>query len=140
MQRHGEKILALLPCVLLIVVAVINFMLVKRNDLSIWYGGSFGMFASLDGPATRYLTITYSRGEEIINVDLDDYETEVARIKTNPSNERIQNFLQKLCQTYEPKAKQLSSTLYKLNYDPIVQKAAPVIWKELTIDCLRHKT
>jgi hypothetical protein len=92
MKRHAERILALLPRVLLVSVAVVNFILVKRNDFSIWYGGSFGMFASLDGPATRYLIITSTNGAGLKEVNLESYETEVTRIKTNPSTERIERF------------------------------------------------
>jgi hypothetical protein len=116
-------------------VATINFVLVKTNDFSIWYGRGFGMFASLDGPATRYLIVTYTDNVGIMKVNLDDYETETIRIKTHPSDKRIQKLLQKLCQTRPMRVDRLFSTLYKLSYDPTAQTVAPVLWKELTIDC-----
>jgi hypothetical protein len=135
MKLHGERILALLPCVLLVSVAALNFVLVKRNDFSIWYGGSFGMFASLDGPATRYLTVTYVNDTGLTKVNLADYETEVTRIKTNLSTGRIEKLLRELCETQHSKINQLSSTLHKLSYEPATQTVTPVLWKEVTIGC-----
>lgn len=44
----GEKILILLPTLLLVIVATVQFVRGKTANLSSWKGGGFGMFASLD--------------------------------------------------------------------------------------------
>lgn len=46
-----------LPAALLIVVAVIQIVLAKTADLSPWKGGGFGMFATIDGSASRQARI-----------------------------------------------------------------------------------
>jgi hypothetical protein len=46
-----------LPTVLLIAVAVTQVVLVRAADLSPWKGGGFGMFATTDGTAFRYVRL-----------------------------------------------------------------------------------
>jgi hypothetical protein len=46
-----------LPAVFLLVVAVSQIVLVKVADLSPWKGGGFGMFATTDGAAFRYVRV-----------------------------------------------------------------------------------
>ena len=47
----------LLPTVLLLLVAVTQVVLVRAADLSPWKGGGFGMFATTDGTAFRYVRL-----------------------------------------------------------------------------------
>jgi hypothetical protein len=47
----------LLPTALLLAVAVTQIVLVRVADLSPWKGGGFGMFATTDGTAFRYVRL-----------------------------------------------------------------------------------
>jgi hypothetical protein len=134
-KNHIEETLALLPCVLLIVVGLFNFLLVKQNDLSIWYGGGFGMFASLDGPTKRYFIVTTLNGYREAQISLEDYETEVARIKTLPTLKRIQSFLYTLCAEQSSSTTQLTARLFKLRYQPKTQEVDTILWKEVDVEC-----
>jgi hypothetical protein len=48
---------AIIPTALLLGVAVSQMVLVKVADLSPWKGGGFGMFATTDGTAFRYVRL-----------------------------------------------------------------------------------
>src|SRR5262245_46384965 len=48
---------ALLPAALLLAVAVTQVVLARVADLSPWKGGGFGMFATNDGAAFRYVRL-----------------------------------------------------------------------------------
>jgi hypothetical protein len=48
---------AIIPTALLLGVAVTQMVLVKVADLSPWKGGGFGMFATTDGTAFRYVRL-----------------------------------------------------------------------------------
>jgi hypothetical protein len=47
----------LIPTALLVVVAITQVVLAKTADLSPWKGGGFGMFATTDGTASRYVRL-----------------------------------------------------------------------------------
>jgi hypothetical protein len=76
----------LLPTTLLLAVAVTQIVLVKVADLSPWKGGGFGMFATTDGTAFRYVRLFVDapgRSEEM-NVT-ESLEMEAVRAQLFPS-------------------------------------------------------
>ena len=54
---RGGWLLAALPALLLSVVALRQIQLTRTENLSPWKGGGFGMFASTDSRANRYLRV-----------------------------------------------------------------------------------
>ena len=67
------------PAATLVVVALVQVVLAKTADLSPWKGGGFGMFATTDGTAFRYVRIFVEapgRSEEVeIAPSLEDAAT-----------------------------------------------------------------
>jgi hypothetical protein len=65
-----------LPTVLLLIVALTQILLTRTGDLSPWKGGGFGMFATTDGTAFRYVRLFVeapARSEELtIPASLED--------------------------------------------------------------------
>ena len=84
---------AAVPTTLLLGVAITQVLLVKIADLSPWKGGGFGMFATTDGTAFRYVRLFVDapgRSEEL-NVT-DSLEFDAVRAQLFPS----QRFLTRL--------------------------------------------
>jgi hypothetical protein len=81
------------PTTLLLSVAITQVLLVKVADLSPWKGGGFGMFATTDGTAFRYVRLFVDapgRSEEL-NLT-DSLEFDAVRAQLFPS----QRFLTRL--------------------------------------------
>lgn len=93
------------------------------------------MFASLDGPTKRYLVITTLTDNRETQISLEGYETEVTRIKTLPTLERIQSLLRSLCVEQALLDAQLTSRLFKLRYQPETQLIDTTLWQEVHVDC-----
>jgi hypothetical protein len=53
--RRLPRGLRLLPCWLLLLVALQQIVLVRTADLSPWLGGGFGMFSTTDGRSNRHV-------------------------------------------------------------------------------------
>jgi hypothetical protein len=139
MKRH-EVVLALFPSFLLVVVAALTFFLVIKDDFSIWYGGGFGMFASLDGPSTRYVLISASTGNTEYELDLNNdvfgkYENDVRKITVFPRKTFIESLLRKLCLHENLSATSLTARLAKMAYTPSTQRVSTFITREVRVDC-----
>lgn len=77
----------LIPAALLVVVAITQVVLAKTADLSPWKGGGFGMFATTDGTAARYVRLFVDapdRSEELNVADSLDFAA--ARAELFPSD------------------------------------------------------
>jgi len=77
----------LIPTALLVVVAIMQVVLAKTSDLSPWKGGGFGMFATTDGTASRYVRLFVDapeRSEELTVAD--SLEFAAARAELFPSD------------------------------------------------------
>jgi hypothetical protein len=76
-----------LPTALLLIVALTQILLTRTADLSPWKGGGFGMFATTDGTAFRYVRLFVDapqRSEELaIPASLEDA---AARAQLFPSD------------------------------------------------------
>jgi hypothetical protein len=77
----------LIPTVVLVIVAVTQVVLAKTADLSPWKGGGFGMFATTDGTASRYVRLFVDAPErsEELNVP-DSLDFAAARAELFPSD------------------------------------------------------
>jgi hypothetical protein len=77
----------LIPTALLMGVAVMQVVLAKTADLSPWKGGGFGMFATTDGTASRYVRLFVDAPErsEELNVP-DSLAFAAARAELFPSD------------------------------------------------------
>lgn len=77
----------LIPTALLVVVAITQVVLARTAHLSPWKGGGFGMFATTDGTASRYVRLFVDapeRSEELIVPD--SLEFAAARAELFPSH------------------------------------------------------
>jgi hypothetical protein len=127
--------LALFPTILMISVAIFHFYLVKREDFSIWYGGGFGMFASLDGPSTRFLTITEHTGAGETILDLTGYENDIRRIQVYPRRRFVEDLLNRLCLPTTTTATHLTAQLFKIRYELSTQTVRSTLSSEVRVDC-----
>lgn len=60
-----------LPCLILIVVAVVQLYLAHTANLTPWKGGGFGMFAAIDSPTMRVIWAeALTKEGEVISLDL----------------------------------------------------------------------
>jgi hypothetical protein len=78
---------SLIPTALLVVVAITQVLLAKTANLSPWKGGGFGMFATTDGTASRYVRLFVDapeRSEELHVADSLDFAA--ARAELFPSD------------------------------------------------------
>lgn len=81
-----SRLLILLPCVILVVVALRQIHLARTEELSPWKGGGFGMFASTDSGPLRRLRLTVETEDRSERVRVPaELELLALRAKTLPS-------------------------------------------------------
>jgi hypothetical protein len=88
--RTRDRVLRLLPGLILTAVACHQIVLAHTSDLAAWSGGGFGMFASTDAGATRHLHAYVRRPglrRELRPADAD--EDRVRRALTLPSDANL---------------------------------------------------
>jgi hypothetical protein len=95
--------LALVPSVLLVLVALNQIHLAHSASLDPWKGGGFGMFASTRGSESRHSHLFALReGADEIEVDLpEDLEDEEERLLTLPTPGRFDDFSKKLSESMQ---------------------------------------
>ncbi len=121
-------------------IAGLTFFLVVKYDFSIWYGGGFGMFASLDGSSTRYLTISANTGKAEYNLDLSNitfskYENNIRKIIIFPKKSMIESLLKSLCIEQNYSGMSLVAKLSKMNYNPLTQSVSTFVAREVHFAC-----
>ena len=78
---------AAIPTALLLAVAVTQIVLVNVADLSPWKGGGFGMFATTDGTAFRYVRLFVDAPERSEELHVtDSLEFDAVRAQLFPSD------------------------------------------------------
>jgi len=82
----GERWRVWLPGLLLVVVASTQIVLTRVADLSPWKGGGFGMFATSDGTATRFVRLYVRAPERSEELAIQpSFEPAAARAQLFPS-------------------------------------------------------
>lgn len=103
-DQTKAKLLALIPPLLLLLVAGIQIYLAKTANLTPWKGGGFGMFSTNDGNANRYLRIVVSgpqRSEELIlQGNLEDL---AARVQMFPGDHQLSRLAKTILQDQHKK-------------------------------------
>ncbi len=75
-----------LPAVILITIGLIQIVLTRTADLSPWKGGGFGMFATIDGTASRDIRV-FMEGERSEELEISpSQQVRAARTKLFPSD------------------------------------------------------
>lgn len=84
----------------LVVVAFLQLYLVHTHSLVPWKGGGFGMFATVDAPAARFLRcyLITSAGEIPLRVP-EDLKTLAGEVRYMPTSERLTLLASQLGQT-----------------------------------------
>lgn len=91
-----ERVITFLAPALLLSVAVIHFYLVHAERLSPWKGGGFGMFSTLESPASRVVRLQLISGSERIPVIVPaELSGLVSEIRTLPQRKRLQELAQR---------------------------------------------
>lgn len=125
-----------MPVIVLVIVAIIDAALVFRFDLSVWHGGGFGMFSSVDHHTTRLIRVTAKTPRGLKKVNIQAYAAEVKTLKNLPTPARLQAFLNKLSCTSKLPAQtsMLTLTYYKLDFshELIHAKAR---WQGNAVEC-----
>lgn len=106
------KRLAIIPPLLLLLVAGIQIYLAKTANLTPWKGGGFGMFSTNDGNANRFLRIVVSgpqRSEELLlQGNLEDL---AARVQMFPGDNQLTELAKGILQD-QHKKKLPADTIY----------------------------
>ena len=87
-----RALLAYLPPAILAAVAINHLVLSQTSDLSPWKGGGFGMFATVDSPARRFLSGHLAADGKVLPISLpgDDAAGDaLTGALTLPSPERL---------------------------------------------------
>jgi hypothetical protein len=117
---HVAKYISYLPLVLLIGIALSHIRLSYTADASPWHGGSFGMFAVIDGLATRKLEVLANVGGKEIPIDLSSHHEELQRTVLLPTDAALAQFANMIACDKElvpTKATSLSLRYYKAAFD-----------------------
>ena len=92
-RRVPAALAVALPTALLLSIAVVQVSLARTMRLSPWKGGGFGMFASVDGQAFRWVRVYVAapdRSEELlVPPSLEDL---AARVSTFPHEAALERF------------------------------------------------
>lgn len=76
-----------IPAVALIAIALTQVLLARTSGLSPWKGGGFGMFATTDGAAFRYVRVFIDRSDSSEELDIaPSQEDSAARAQLFPSD------------------------------------------------------
>jgi hypothetical protein len=95
-----DAIAPLVPAVVLVAVAAAQVRAVMRERLSPWKGGAFGMFSTVESPASRVVraTIVSDRGEYVVRAPPELSMLERA-VRTSPSDARAAELAAALART-----------------------------------------
>ncbi|MGL4612210.1 MAG: hypothetical protein ACRCYY_21445 [Trueperaceae bacterium] len=115
---HVQYVIAYAPIILLIVLGLNHLRLAQTHDASPWHGGSFGMFAVVDGIFTRGLSAEIVRGGKIESLSLIDYTQEIERILTFPTRGVLEKFAYDVaCDVGLDEDNYLKLSYYKARFD-----------------------
>jgi hypothetical protein len=131
------RALRLLPCWLLVVVALHQLLLVHARDLSPWLGGGFGMFSTTDVGSARHVHVYLLRPglEREVRVQPQQEPIEI-RALALPSDPNLEKLALSLARTPTPDhgpAQAVRVQLWKTRYDPETLLASGVIVRELDV-------
>lgn len=99
MLARFKKSLFLAPILLLSSVACWQIVRAHTSELTPWKGGGFGMFSTVDQPATRYVKcfIVQDGHSHALRIP-DSFGNKIKRIKADPSQERLEKMTDELLQ------------------------------------------
>jgi len=127
-----------LPSTLLVVVAVVQIVLAHTAYLSPWKGGGFGMFASTDGTAGRFVRIYVKAPERSEEVTLQpSFADAASRAKLFPSTwmmTRLANAVAARERRYERDVETVTVQVWRVVYDGNPIRAHEQILRELTVN------
>jgi len=127
MKKIFAKLLSWLPCLLLLLVATNHFFLVSTQNLSPWLGGGFGMFASTDVGAARWVKATAinQQGDETVVPLKRRHKGLKYRARALPNHSQLKALAEDLWTETEKKASYSHSPLssirievWRTHYDP----------------------
>ena len=88
-----KRWLSWLPCVLLVVVAVVQITLTRTADLVPWKGGGFGMFATRDSLSSRHLRLTALAGSQWVPIRVPSaFQNDADRAVSMPTDAELRRF------------------------------------------------
>lgn len=119
LSPRQSKLLAYVPCAVLLGMALNHFILVRVADLNPWLGAGFGMFSTTDGGASREFRVFagFEEGEEELSIpeELDDLEQ---RTRALPSQGRLRRLAREMARIPEARgAAWLRLDLWRTAYD-----------------------
>ena len=114
--------LRLLPCLLLVLVAVVQLWLAHTADLTPWSGGGFGMFSTLDSRGGRHLH-AYAirpgiRRELVIPYALQEMESRVLALPSDANLRRLARELARIPVPDEGPVREISIQVWATRYSP----------------------
>ena len=127
-----------LPSGLLIAVAVMQIVLARTANLSPWKGGGFGMFASTDGTAGRFVRLYVKAAERSEEVAIQpSFEHAASRAQLFPSAAmmiRLANAVAARERRYERDVETVTVQVWRVVYDGFPLRAHEQMIRELTVN------
>jgi hypothetical protein len=127
-----------LPSALLVSVALVQIVLARSAGLSPWKGGGFGMFASTDGTAARYVRLYVrapERSEEV--VVRPSFEGEAARARLFPSTFYLTRLARAVAareRRYQREVETVTVQVWRVVYEGHPLRAHERMIRELTVN------
>lgn len=91
------KVLEVWPVVLLCGIAVVQMGMLRFANLSPWKGGGFGMFSTVDEPASRQILVWLETTDGLMAGQIPpEEETAAARLRTWPTRGRVEDLERRL--------------------------------------------
>ena len=93
-ESNKDKILQLIPIVLLLIVASIHAYLWLNSSVSVWRLGSFGMYATVDDVAFRHMKVYAVFEKETQEFALNSsHERSLLKARVLPTEANLENLL-----------------------------------------------
>ncbi len=135
--RNRERVANTLPILILLVVALSQLLLARSQALSVWSGGGFGMFSTLDHASQRHLHAFVVRpGLRREVVTPPALAEEVARALTLPTKARLRSLAVALADTPTPDhgpATAVQIQVWNTRFDPATLTPSSHILREFLL-------
>jgi hypothetical protein len=134
-DAHGWRVW--FPALLLTIVAIGQIVLAHTTDLSPWKGGGFGMFATIDGTATRHVRLFVrapDRSEEL--AIQPSFERAAAKAELFPSYQSLKRLADAVAareRRYRRAAAEIRVQVWRSTFDAESLRATERLVREETI-------
>ncbi len=135
---RGGWLLAALPALLLSGVALRQIQLTRTESLSPWKGGGFGMFASTDSRANRFLRVYVRAPERHAELEIPrSLEELAARVAVLPNEQNLRRLAAGVAAREKRHARSVTTVtieVWRTHYERKTLRPSDHLLRELSVD------